>query len=56
MEYLLSGTREELENRVREYDQGFGKGGGLVMGASGDLTADVRPDLFLAFSRAIYQL
>jgi hypothetical protein len=56
MEYLLSGTREELENRVREYDQGFGKGGGLVMGAAGDLTADVRPDLFLAFSRAIYQL
>jgi LacI family transcriptional regulator len=56
VEYLLTSARDSLPGKVREYCQPISNGGGLVLGAAGDLTAEVRPELFLAFSQALYQM
>ncbi len=55
LEELISGSRETVEERVKEFCQGMTQGGGFVMGAAGDISAQVRPDLFLALARAVHR-
>jgi hypothetical protein len=55
VEELVSGSREAVEDRVKELCLEKSKSGGFVMGAAGDISADVRPELFLAMARAIHK-
>jgi hypothetical protein len=55
VEELVSGSRESVEERVKVICQGKSKYGGFVMGAAGDISADVRPELFLTLARAVHK-
>jgi LacI family transcriptional regulator len=55
LEGLISGSREAVERRLAEFCQEMAMGGGFVMGAAGDISADVRPELFLALARAVHR-
>lgn len=55
LEELVSGSREAVEARVLELCRGTAYGGGFVLGAARDISADVRPELFLALARAVHR-
>lgn len=55
LEELVSGSREAVEARVAELCREMARRGGFVLGAARDISADVRPELFLALARAVHR-
>jgi LacI family transcriptional regulator len=52
---LMRGSREEIENKVREYCARLGPGGGYVLGSSGSITKDIPPESFVTMTRAVHK-
>lgn len=52
---LARGTRERIEDRVREYCARLAPGGGYVLSSSGEITKDVPPANLVTMARAVHK-
>jgi LacI family transcriptional regulator len=54
-EMLATGSRETVEEQVQQTIRELARGGGYVFGTAGDLTEDIRPELFMTMTRAAHR-
>jgi hypothetical protein len=52
---LAAGTRETVEEQVQQTIRLLARGGGYVFGTAGDLTDDIRPELYMTMTRAAHR-
>jgi uroporphyrinogen-III decarboxylase len=52
---LAYGSAEEVENMVRDYCVGLAPGGGWVLGSSTSVMEGVKPENFVAMTRAAHK-
>jgi uroporphyrinogen decarboxylase len=52
---LVRGTRERIEDRVREYCAKLAPGGGYVLSSSGKITKDIPPANLVTMTRAVHK-
>ncbi|MCL5987258.1 MAG: hypothetical protein M1371_11960 [Actinobacteria bacterium] len=52
---LAYGTKEEIENTVREYYGRLGPGGGWVLGSSTSIMEGIPPENFVAMTKAVHK-
>lgn len=52
---LVSGSKEEIERKVRQYCVRLAPGGGYVLGSSNGIGAGVPPENFVAMTQAVHQ-
>ena len=52
---LIRGSKQEIQDRVREYCVRLAPGGGYVLGSSGGITQDIPPENLVAMTRAVHE-
>ena len=52
---LINGSKDEIEDTVKEYCRRLAPGGGYVLGSSGHITGAVPPENFVAMTQAVHK-